>query len=180
MHARRQRAALLLPLLLAAAPAAVASPYNQSTCARVRSAWNTPPAAGVSSHPIVLVVGEGTCATHWVGEAVANAIQKYVFHWRETIFPRSKAKELYGTSEYNAHRSQYRAAFQAMMMMPPAKRGGHDFRMLDGIFAAADEPIPQFFPYLFRAYPNAKIILSTRNSTDWVRSRSTNPFSSSR
>ena len=166
--------AVALLMLLLASPGAAGTPYHQKTCERMRRTWNIDHQDTSSDHPIVLVVGEGTCATHWVGQAVADTIQKYVFHWRETIFPRwGGAKKLFGTPEYKEHKSQYASAFQHFMRMQPNARDAHNFRMLDGIPAVADEPIPQYFPYLFRAYPKAKIILSIRNASNWVRSRST-------
>ena len=33
-------------------------------------------------------------------------------------------------------------------------------------------PIPEFFPYVFRLYPDARVILTTRRPETWVRSRS--------
>ena len=58
--------------------------------------------------------------------------------------------------------------------MPPEQRDSFDFAVFNNFDGISDEPITQFFPYIMRAYPNAKVILTTRNTTDWVRSRQKN------
>ena len=46
------------------------------------------------------------------------------------------------------------------------------FRIFDGLDAVFDSPVPNFFPYLWRAYPTARVILTQREPAAWYRSRS--------
>jgi hypothetical protein len=48
------------------------------------------------------------------------------------------------------------------------------FRVFDGLDAVADTPVPHFFPYLLRAYPDARVILTRRDPDAWYKSRSAN------
>lgn len=45
------------------------------------------------------------------------------------------------------------------------------FRIFDNLEAVFDSPIPLFFPYIFKAYPDAKVILTSRNGENWYGSR---------
>lgn len=45
------------------------------------------------------------------------------------------------------------------------------FRLFDNFEAVFDSPIPLFFPYIFKAYPDAKVILTSRRGEAWYGSR---------
>lgn len=51
-----------------------------------------------------------------------------------------------------------------------------DFTPLRDLTGVFDAPIPNLFPFIYRAFPNAKVILTVRNSTDWVVRRWTRWF----
>ncbi|EOD05879.1 hypothetical protein EMIHUDRAFT_250103 [Emiliania huxleyi CCMP1516] len=47
------------------------------------------------------------------------------------------------------------------------------FRVFDGLDAVFDTPVPNFFPYLWRAYgPTARVVLTVRPAAAWFASRS--------
>ena len=53
----------------------------------------------------------------------------------------------------------------------------HIFRHAD---FASDTPVPFIWPYMLAAFPNAVVLHSTRNATEWVRSRTTHHSHSAR
>lgn len=62
-------------------------------------------------------------------------------------------------------------AFNKLMKLPSEEVDQFDFGMLDFIDGVFDMPIHRYFPYLLKAFPNARVILSNRNASDWMRSR---------
>ena len=60
-----------------------------------------------------------------------------------------------------------------LVRLAPEQRDRFDFTLFEPFAGISDEPITQFFPYIMRAYPNARVVLSTRNTTAWVNSRQT-------
>ena len=44
--------------------------------------------------------------------------------------------------------------------------------MFDFVDCVSDLPITQFFPFLFAAYPYAKVILTVRDPNKWTKQRS--------
>ena len=43
--------------------------------------------------------------------------------------------------------------------------------LLEDVDFASDTPLTQLFPYVLAAFPNAVVLHTTRNATEWVRSR---------
>jgi hypothetical protein len=58
-----------------------------------------------------------------------------------------------------------------IVRLSPEQRDAFDYTVFEPFAGVSDEPITQYFPYILRAYPNARVILSSRNATAWVNSR---------
>ena len=71
----------------------------------------------------------------------------------------------------NARDPRAIALHDALFDLEPTQRDSFDFRLYDGVGGVADTPIPQYFPYIYRQYPRAKVILTERDPTAWVTSR---------
>ena len=91
----------------------------------------------------------------------------WVTHW--TSLYGQRGKESY--HEYKTLKKLYNTILARVVRLPPEERDDFDFAVFNNFAGISDEPITQYFPYILRAYPNAQVILTTRNSTDWVQSR---------
>jgi hypothetical protein len=135
-------------------------------CAALRALWAAPPPHPVSQHPLVIVAGEGTTGTHVAGliSAVLTSLQRApsdVLHWHDWYSNGTKTEE----------DPRAIALHDALFDLEPTQRDSFDFRLYDGVGGVADTPIPQYFPYIYRQYPRAKVILTERDPTAWVTSR---------
>ena len=135
-------------------------------CGALRALWASPPPHPVSLHPLVIVAGEGTTGTHVAGHisAVLTMLQRApsdVLHWHDLYSNGTKTKE----------DPRAIALHDALFDLEPTQRDGFDYRLYDGVGGVADTPIPQYFAYIYRQYPRAKVILTERDPTAWVTSR---------
>ena len=67
--------------------------------------------------------------------------------------------------------SEYAKIRTKLLALAPSQHSHFDYDLFGHFDAIIDTPVPQFFPYIFRTYPNARVILSIRDPQDWVRSR---------
>ena len=99
----------------------------------------------LSDRRIVIDPGEGTTGTttamHWMA-----CCGMRTYHWD------AAARELAALHPKRYHERNFSRIFE-----------GYDF--------IADTPISAIFPFVLAAFPNAIILHSTRNSSDWTRSR---------
>ena len=135
-------------------------------CAALRALWAAPPPHPVSQHPLVILAGEGTTGTHVAGliSAVLTSLQRApsdVLHWHDS----------YSNGTITLEDPRAIALHDALFDLEPTQRDSFDFRLYDGVGGVADTPIPQYFPYIYRQYPRAKVILTERDPTAWVTSR---------
>ena len=112
------------------------------------------------------MAGEGTTGTHVAGliSAVLTSLQRApsdVLHWHDWYSNGTKTEE----------DPRAIALHDALFDLEPTQRDSFDFRLYDGVGGVADTPIPQYFPYIYRQYPRAKVILTERDPTAWVASR---------
>lgn len=76
-------------------------------------------------------------------------------------------------SNLTAIEEAYANVHRTLMDLEPVHRESFNydiFSNLDGLSGILNMPTAEFFPYFFRAYPNAKIILTVRNATMWYDS----------
>jgi hypothetical protein len=67
---------------------------------------------------------------------------------------------------------QWRQAFNKLYMLDPAEVDSFNFDLFPpDIHGISDTPVADYFPFLLKAYPNAKIILTHRNASQWASSR---------
>lgn len=103
----------------------------------------------VSNRPLVLCAGEGTTATRSIADAL-RGLGLRTLHFDDT------------------------PVISTLLTADPALYSEIDFpRLLAGFDAVSDMPIPQFFPFLLAAFPNARVLHSVRDPLEWVIKRST-------
>lgn len=157
-------------IVLVALVAACAAEPEDAACGGLRRTWRDtyrPPTT--SAKRLVIGAGEGTTGTHTVAEWVSEArdppllVGHYHMGYPNYTDPERRV----------AHNRKWKfGPFKALMDAKPMQRATFDFdifRDWDGVF---DTPVPQLFPYIFATYPNARVILTTRNGTAWWDSRS--------
>ena len=157
-------------------------------CPALHAAWKH---AFVPHHtnpkPLVLCAGEGTTGTHTIARMIATSTspEKRVMHYG-TLYGRGERqwdedrrlgkKTITGAKMTHKRRqaAQNRGGIKTMKRLRSlgsAERQGFDFDVFGNFDGVADLPVPQLFPYLIRTYPNAKVVLSLRNASEWVASR---------
>lgn len=64
--------------------------------------------------------------------------------------------------------SKWVTTYHRLMSLLPHERDAFDFRsVLEEFGVVAGTPIPEYFPYIMRAFPKAKVILTWRDAADW-------------
>ena len=108
----------------------------------------------------IIVAGEGKTGTDSIARTLAS-FGMCVGHWSKT----------YNCSKHASH--QWMRARNYTMDAKPEVYGSIDYsRLLNGIDAVADVPIPTVFPFLYDALKTRSVvILSTRPSNEWAQRR---------
>ena len=137
---------------------AVLGALADATCNRQRAVWDARTSA-TSDHNLIIGAGEGTTGTRWLFKVVVDALGSRM------------TTAMHFTHIEGRDRTLAKNALDAMMNLAPSECDDFDYRVFDSIAYVSDTPIPQFFPYIFKAYPRAKVILTVRNGSEWARSR---------
>ena len=126
----------------------------------------------LASASTILGAGPGTTGTRSVAEALVQfgfSVSHFGWYWNATASVRCPMP--YANSTH----------VLGLRLCALRKRAGRDAEFLPlagfaepwgSVDAVLDSPIPEFFPYVFRLYPDARVILTTRRPETWVRSRS--------
>ena len=109
---------------------------------------------------LIIVAGEGKTGTDSIARTLAS-FGMCVGHWNKA----------YNCTKGKAH--QWFRAQNHIMDAKPEVYGSIDYhRLLNGIDAVADVPIPTVFPFLYDALKTRSfVILSTRPSNEWAQRR---------
>jgi len=134
-------------------------------CGPLRRSWREAfRPVRTSARSLIIGAGEGSAGSRSLIQWIANATFRptTVGHWLRTYPPQSTAGPA------------YRRAVRAIAALRPQDHASFDYTVFDhatAVGAILDTPVPQFFPYIFQSYPNARVILAVRNASDWVRRR---------
>lgn len=130
-------------------------------CGALRTAWHdlfVP--HHINPKPLVIGAGEGTTGTRTISALVSKSTDQPVAHYAK---------------EYRQGKPKLDPRYVAMRTtlerLHPHERDAFDYDLFQDYGGVFDDPIPFYLPYLVVTYPNARVILSVRNATDWVRSR---------
>jgi len=106
-------------------------------------------AAGlVSTKPLVVAIGVGTTATRSLAQALRH-LGLRTLHFDDE------------------------AVIRTLLLANPSRYPEIDFpKLLAPYDAVADMPIPQLYPFILAAFPNARALHTVRGSLEWVRKRS--------
>jgi hypothetical protein len=136
-------------------------------CSDVRATWNYAfRPRHVNPKPLIIGAGEGTTGTHTVAKLISDTASpaRTVAHWG-VVYGRNAT-----VSKHEASQA-YVGLRKRLMALTPSERAHFDYDVFDAYDGVADTPIPQLFPYIYRTYPQARVILSVRNASEWVDSR---------
>ena len=144
---------------------------DTAVCSDLRDRWHAQPRTRPSQKPIVIVAGQGTTGTTWVAQTVSVIINRTVGHYSQTFAPQTVWSE-------SVHGEWIHALSRLDATLHGHRRDTDHLETFDfdkwlpkHIWGIADTPIPDIFPYIFRSFPNAQVILTTRNAAEWVRKR---------
>mmetsp|Transcript_32700 Transcript_32700/g.106300 ORF Transcript_32700/g.106300 Transcript_32700/m.106300 type:complete len:244 (-) Transcript_32700:136-867(-) len=132
-------------------------------CSDVRATWNYAfRPRHVNPKPLIIGAGEGTTGTHTVAKLISDTARpaRTVAHW----------ELVYGNRSREASQA-YVGLRKRLLALTPPERAHFDYDVFDAYDGVADSPIPELFPYIYRTYPQARVILSVRNASEWVDSR---------
>lgn len=108
---------------------------------------------------IILAAGYGTTATHALFQYYGDKGLRTV-HWKQTLNLSTKEK------------AAWLALHSQLSSLSPHDLSNFDFRVLHQIADVfIDEPIPDLIAHLYRAYPNALVILTHRDPLQWAEKR---------
>ena len=141
-------------------------------CSDVRATWNYAfRPRHVNPKPLIIGAGEGTTGTHTVAKliSVTASPARTVAHWGE-VYGRNAKVSKQGNVR-NSSKEAYVGLRKRLMALTPPERAHFDYDVFDAYDGVTDVPIPQLFPYIYRTYPQARVILSVRNASEWVDSR---------
>ena len=112
-----------------------------------------------SRRPIVLCPGQGTTATHTLAGILKFAYGMRVLHyrWSESVEGGAKLDPILRAINAAAPSAGYESINWVELLAP--------------FDAVLDTPIPQMFPYILAAFPNARVLHTVRTSDAWVASR---------
>ena len=139
-------------------------------CSDVRATWNYAfRPRHVNPKPLIIGAGEGTTGTHTVAKLMSStgSPARTVAHW-EAVYGNSTQWKKGSRSEAS---QAYVGLRKRLMALTPPERAHFDYDVFDAYDGVADTPIPELFPYIYRTYPQARVILSVRNASEWVDSR---------
>lgn len=156
------RSVFLVALGLSACLATVAA----DVCGALRATWEH---EFVPHHtnpkPLLIGAGEGTTGTHTVAHLLSSVDgPRRVAHWHVQYVNGRERKD-----------GAYVPLRKRLEALAPADRQAFDFDVFGPWDGVTDQPIPQLFSHIYRTYPNAKVVLSVRNASEWVASRTTRP-----
>lgn len=112
-----------------------------------------------SSKPLIIGAGRGSTGTKFIAKTVSEITGKCVTHWTSSHKCSQEQK------------SKWHTLFHKMNHLPRYGFNVFDFKSLEEFDAVFDVPIPNLFPYIFRTFPNAKVILTVRDANEWVAKR---------
>ena len=112
-----------------------------------------------SDRALVIGPGEGTTATRTLAHILKDAFGLRVLHWH--LFDREGSKK---------HAAD--ALLHELARVPPAEYHQIDWiSLMEPFDAVLDTPIPNIFPFLYAAFPNARIVHTVRAADEWVHTR---------
>ena len=143
-------------------------------CSDVRATWNYAfRPRHVNPKPLIIGAGEGTTGTHTVAKLMSStgSPARTVAHY-QLVYGRNATVGKQGNVRQLSEASQaYVGLRKRLMALTPSERAHFDYDVFDAYDGVADTPIPELFPYIYRTYPQARVILSVRNASEWVDSR---------
>ena len=117
--------------------------------------------ATASTKQLIIGAGAGSTGTHslynWLCEMGFTAV-----HWSKTCGQISETGVVYEWA--NNHTNP-------LIDLEPSGRDAFDYTLFDGADAVSEYPFPSYFSYLLRDHPDAYVILTVRNATEWVHKR---------
>ena len=115
-------------------------------------------AAGrTSDRPLIIGAGEGTTATRSLVDVLRRGFGLKALHWFGA-----------GSSDENI------ARILGLLHATPELYSDLDFPQLFQKYdVVSDVPVPQLFPFIFAAFPNARVLHTVRDAMTWVEKRST-------
>ena len=112
-----------------------------------------------SDRALVICPGDGTTASRTLAHVLKDAFGLRVLHWH--LFDREGSK---------THAVD--ALLHELARVPPAEYHQIDWvSLMEPFDAVLDTPIPSIFPFLYAAFPNARIVHTVRAADEWVRTR---------
>lgn len=133
----------------------------------------------ISMQEMVFNVGPGTTATHYVTELLDDAGLRG-FHYTKRWAPFNELMEIVGRcypdswdncSHSHERHEQHGSPPQYVRDACYKHLREFDFSDFGKAEHVSDTPFPELFVHLYRAYPNAKFILSTRDAEEWAHKR---------
>lgn len=130
-----------------------------------------------SDRSVIFNVGVGTTATHFVANALTSAGLHGAHYGRRDYVAR--LHDILGTC-YPRPWLECKAEGMTSHSPVPASRKAQCYNELrsynfsglpDDLEWLSDSPVSELFVHLFRAFPNAKFILSKRRAKEWVHRR---------
>lgn len=140
-------------------------PYTPShsfdPCDELKAFVANYPANKQSSRQIFISAGQGTTGTHTIAKLMSKAINGTITHWVE---------EYHNGEE--KHTGMGQNVTDTLLGILPEELDDFDFRphfeKIDGL---SDWPVPSYFPFIFRQFPNARVVLSVRDPHQWAEKR---------
>ena len=123
-----------------------------------------------SMEPLIIAAGEGTTATRSLGDALGQ-LGIWSAHNGRIISPPNTPAAAAARVQL-----QLQSLIRDLYLRLPAENVGYDFAGLAGHKwgAIMDTPVPIYLPWLLKAFPQARIILTLRNPLQWAKSRYVN------
>lgn len=132
-------------------------------CAPVRRTYNSIVPSHVSDNPLIVVAGMGTTGTRWLSQQIYE-LGYEIGHWK-TMYTSNETLKTYWRDDLWKSLMTFRLKHNATFIQ------SFDFTVLDHVDGVSDTPIQYMLPWLLRSYPNARVILSERDTFSWAQSR---------
>lgn len=133
---------------------------QQKLCEQFQASMLSLKESGIeaSTHPLIVMTGQGTTATGSVTEALAKmGLQIGHFH------------RCHGCTQWN--RVKWKRIHKHLMHATINTVSHKVIRELESLDGVGDQPINTLLPEILRVFPHSRVLLTTRNPTKWVESR---------
>ena len=117
--------------------------------------------------PLIIAAGEGTTATRSLAEALGE-LGIWSAHNGRLFSPPGTKKAVHSKVQL-----ELQELIQPLYTKKPEENADYDFAGLAGHRwgAIMDTPVPIYLPWLLKAFPQAKVILTVRDPMAWAKSR---------